>query len=91
MMRLFLPAMLRTSKKPPARSKRRRLTVSKFAHDRALHYLARQQEYRLPAVVRIQLTEVVLGYTVRCDEDAARRGIEWMRERERAKGKTPMF
>ena len=34
----------------------RRLTVSKFAHDRTLHYLANQQRYDLSDVVRRQLS-----------------------------------
>ena len=37
------------------------------------------------------LTEVVEGYTGRCDETAARRGMEWMREHYRAEGETPRF
>jgi hypothetical protein len=35
-----------------------------------------------------QLTQVVEGYIGRCDEDAARAGIEWMRERDREAGQT---
>ena len=70
---------------------RPKLSVSKIARDRALHYLARQQQYRFPEIIRIELTEVVLGYTGRCDETAARDGIEWMRERERRQGRTPAF
>jgi hypothetical protein len=34
---------------------------------------------------------VVEGYISRCDEDAARKGMEWMRERYRAVGETPRF
>jgi hypothetical protein len=34
---------------------------------------------------------VVEGYIGRCDEDAARTGIEWMRERYREAGQTPRF
>jgi hypothetical protein len=37
------------------------------------------------------LTEVVNGYIGRCDEDAARAGVEWMRGRYRAVGETPRF
>jgi hypothetical protein len=33
--------------------------------------------------------EVVRGYSGRCDEDAACRGIEWIRDQE--PGKTPTF
>jgi hypothetical protein len=42
-------------------------------------------------VVRKQLTEVVLAYIDLCDEDAERAGMEWMRERYRARGETPRF
>jgi hypothetical protein len=73
---------LRLSKKPPAPSlqRRRRLEVSVLAHNRALHYLA---NHPLPDDVRKQLTEVVHGYTGRCDVVAARAGIEWLRDRDR--------
>ena len=69
----------------------RRLEVSRFAHNQALHYLARAQQYRLSDLVRQQLTQVVEGYTGRCDDDAARRGIDWMRNQVRARGETPWF
>ena len=62
----------------------RRPTVPKFAYDRALHYLARTREYKLPDGIRYCLMQVVEGYTGRCDEAAARRAIEWMREKSRA-------
>jgi hypothetical protein len=65
--------------------------VSKFAHDRALCYLARRKQLKLSPVVRKQLTEVVLAHIGLCDEDAARAGMEWMRDRYRAVGKTPTF
>jgi hypothetical protein len=55
------------------------IQVSKPGHDQALHYLARWREYELSPAIRNQLTEVVLG-TGRCDEEAARRGMEWVRE-----------
>jgi hypothetical protein len=71
------------------RPRPRRPTVPKFAHDLALHYLAGRQEYELPHGVRHWLTQVVEGYTGRCDEGAARRGIEWMRDKARARGETP--
>jgi hypothetical protein len=71
--------------------KRAQLKVSKFAHDRALHYLARASASQLSVAIRNQLTEVVLGRTGACDEDSARRGIEWMRERDRAAGRTSRF
>jgi len=62
----------------------RRPTVPKFAYDRALHYLARRREYKLPDGIRYCLMQVVEGYTGQCDEAAARRAIEWMREKSRA-------
>jgi hypothetical protein len=57
--------------------------------NRALHYLA--HEDRLSDNLRHQLTEVVNGYVGRCNEDAARAGIDWMRERYRTGGQTPRF
>jgi hypothetical protein len=83
--------MLRSlRKKPPAPSKVRRLQVSQWAHDAALHYLARLEDYGFTDEVRDQLTQVVHGYTGRCDEAAARAGIEWMR-RDRREGKAARF
>ena len=68
----------------------RRLAVSKVDRDKALHYLASRQQYRrVPDLVRAQLTEVVRGYSALCDEDAALRGIDWMRDQEQ--GGTPTF
>jgi hypothetical protein len=67
----------------------RRLNVSLFARNRALDYLA--HEHRLSDDLRHQLTEVINGYIGRCDDDAARAGIEWMREQYRAVGQTPRF
>jgi hypothetical protein len=64
----------------------RGLEVSKFAHDQALHYLARRREYGYSDLVRAQLIQVVLGFTGCCDEDAARDGMEWMRDQARRKG-----
>ncbi len=63
----------------------RRLAVSAFARDKALHYLACRREYRLSDLVWAQLIEVVRGYSGRCDEDAALRGIDWMRDQEQGK------
>ena len=57
--------------------------------NRALHYFA--HEDRLSDNLRYQLTQVIEGYIGRCDEDAARAGIDWMRERYRAGGQTPRF
>ena len=71
------------------RARVRTLDVPLPARNRALHYLA--GDYKLSADLRHQLTEVVNGYVGRCDEDAARAGIEWMRERYREAGQTPRF
>ncbi len=60
-----------------------------WARNRALHYLA--GSYRLSDDIRHQLTQVVHGYTGRCGEDAARKGMEWMRARYRELGQTPPF
>jgi hypothetical protein len=68
-----------------------RLEVSRFAHNQALHYLARASKYRLSNLLRQQLTKVVEGFFGSCDEDAARRGIEWMREQARRKGERVTF
>ena len=48
-------------------------------------------EFNLSPVVRKQLTEVVLGYIGLCDDGAARLGIEWMRDKSRARGETSVF
>ena len=78
----------------PARGKRAdprphpRFYVSKFAHDLALPYLACRD---VSPTIRKQLREVVEGYTGRCDEAAARAGIEWMRDKYRARGAPPRF
>jgi hypothetical protein len=71
------------------RARFRSLDVPLAARNRALDYLAKN--YRLSDDLRYQLTEVVEGYTGRCDEDAARAGIEWMREQYRAAGQAPGF
>jgi hypothetical protein len=55
----------------------RGLLVPLWARNRALHYLA--GSYELSDELRHQLTQVVYGYAGRCDEDAARRCLEWMR------------
>jgi hypothetical protein len=67
----------------------RRLNVPLSARNRALHYLA--HEHRLSDDLRHQLTELVNCYLGRCDETAARAGIEWMRERYREVRQTPRF
>jgi hypothetical protein len=71
------------------RARLRSLDVPLAARNRALHYLAHQD--RLSHNLRRQLTEVVNGYIGRCEEDAARVGIEWMRQRYREAGQTPRF
>jgi hypothetical protein len=45
------------------RTRHRRLEVSRGAHNKALHYLARAREYRLSDLLKQQLTQVVEGYT----------------------------
>jgi hypothetical protein len=75
------------------RSKRARfrtLDVPLAARNRALDYLGNRR-HTLSEDLRYQLTEVVNGYIGRCDEDAARAGIEWMRQRYREAGQTPRF
>ena len=75
------------------RSKRgrfRTLDVPLAARNRALDYLANRR-HTLSDELRYRLTQVVEGYIGRCDEDAARAGIEWMRERYREAGQTPRF
>ena len=69
----------------------RELEASLFARKRALDYLANSHKHRPSDHLRYQLTQVVEGYIGRCDEAAARAGIEWMRERCRDDGKTPRF
>ena len=41
--------------------------------------------------LRYRLAQVVEGYTGGCDEDAARAGMDWMRQRDRELGQTPRF
>jgi hypothetical protein len=60
-----------------SRNRIRELDIPLWARNRALHYLA--GSYRLSGDIRHQLTQVVHGYTGRCDDDAARKGMEWMR------------
>ena len=47
--------------------------------------------YKLTADVGQQLIEEVNGHTALCDEAAARKGRDWMREQYRAVGETPRF
>jgi hypothetical protein len=80
---------LRLRKKPPAGSlRRRRLEISRLAHNKAMHYLA---EHPISDEVRAQLTEVVLGHITRCDEALVRAGLEWLREQYRSRGERPPF
>ena len=72
------------------RARFRSLDVPLAARNRALDYLANRRQ-QLSDELRYQLTQVVEGCIGRCDEDAARAGIEWMRERYRAVGQTPRF
>jgi hypothetical protein len=69
----------------------RRFEVSQFAHRKAIHYLAHPREYRLSELVKYQLIQVTEGYTGRCNEAAARAGIEWMREQARKRGERLTF
>jgi len=66
----------------------RELDVPLWARNRALHYLANE---KLSDELRYRLTQVVHGYIGDCDEDAARVGMGWMRERYRKLGRTPTF
>jgi hypothetical protein len=67
----------------------RRRIIPLGARNSALHYLANND--KLSDERRRQLSEVVYGHIGSCDEDAARKGMEWMREQYRARGKTPTF
>ena len=62
------------------RKRIRELDIPLWARNRALHYLA--GSYKLSDELRHQLTQVVHGYTGRCEEGAARKGMEWMRAKE---------
>ena len=70
------------------RKRIRELDIPLWARNRALHYLANE---KLSDELRYRLTQVVHGYIGRCDEAAARLGIEWMRDRYRARGEAPRF
>jgi hypothetical protein len=58
--------------------------VPLWARNRALHYLA--GSYELSTELRHQLIQIVYGYAGRCDEEAARAGIKWLREKDREIG-----
>jgi hypothetical protein len=66
----------------------RELEIPLWARNRALHYLANE---RLSDELRYRLAQVVDGYIGRCDEDAARARIDWMRERYPVGVQTPSF
>jgi hypothetical protein len=53
-----------------------------------MHYLA---NHDLTEDERAALTEVVLGHITRCNELMARAGLDWLRERYRARGVLPPF
>ena len=57
-----------------SRRRIRELEIPLWARNRALRYLANE---KLSDEFRYRLTQVVYGYIGRCDEDAARRGVEW--------------
>ena len=67
--RPILPAMLRTG----------RFSTDHFQRDRALHFLAHAEEYKLHREPVRRSTEVVKGFAGRCDEARAHVGIEWIR------------
>jgi len=67
----------------------RRLDIPLWARNRALHYLV--GSYKLSDETRQQLIQVIHGYTGPCDGEAARKGMEWMRQQYRAAGETPRF
>src|SRR5262245_21943040 len=82
---------LRPRKKPPAVSLANavaEIEISIADHNGALHCLA---HHPLSEDERVQLTEVVHGYTGPCDVVAAREGLAWLRERYRDGGQTPPF
>jgi hypothetical protein len=62
------------------RERIRELDIPLCARNRALHYLAGNR--KLSDELCHQLTQVVHGYTGRCHEDAARKGMEWMRAKD---------
>ena len=53
---------------------RKRISISKFAHDAARHFLAQPKKYRLTNAVRKDLTEVVEGHTGSYDGDGRQTG-----------------
>jgi hypothetical protein len=84
------------AKKAPAPSLARRpqsaVTINRYAHDHALHYLARASDYRIGPALRLSLTEVVEGHIRgHCNKAEARAGLAWLRQELRANGKQPPF
>lgn len=73
----------------PRRKPQSRTSVS--AYNAALHFLARPKQYPLTEAERADLIQVVEGFTGPHDHEAARRGIEWMREHYRRLGQAPRF
>jgi hypothetical protein len=82
--RSYMTGMLQTKPKP-------HFHIGQFAHDRALHFLARPKQYGLTSEAVHQLTQVAEGFTGSCDEPAARAGIDWMRQHYRLLRQTPTF
>ena len=64
---------------------------SHHAHEAALHFVARPEQYALTDAQRYDLAQVVRGYTGKCDEEAAQRGLDWMRRYYRKLGQEPRF
>jgi hypothetical protein len=78
--------VLRTRTRPKPQPR-----VSKFAHDAALHFPRATEAVPLSESERADLIQVVEGFTSPHDREAARRGIEWMREHYRRQGEAPRF
>ena len=71
------------------RKRIRELDIPLWARDRAC--TTSRAATNCSDELRHQLTQVVHGYTGRCDEDTARKGMEWMRARYRELGQMPPF
>ena len=71
------------------RKRIRRPDIPLWARNSAVHYLL--DGYRLSDPLHYQLSQVVHGYVGGCDADAARKGVEWLRERYRELGQTATF
>jgi hypothetical protein len=82
---------LRAFMKPPAASKlarHRRVEIHRLAYNRTRDFLA---NHPIGDELREKLTDVVHGFTGRCNEPLARAGLEWLRERYRRRGEVPPF